>query len=106
MGKTFCSAKDRRKLRTNPRKIWYQNVDSVMANGDGEALFHLKRPQPALIALIASGYSPVYPPPVSRCKPYFLAMAPPTLPPSRPRPGSYRRLPRSSAAGRASQSAA
>jgi peptide/nickel transport system substrate-binding protein len=49
------------KLRTNPRKIWYHNVDSVTANGDGEAVFHLKRPQPALIALIASGYSPVYP---------------------------------------------
>src|SRR5271168_1273131 len=49
------------KLRTNPRKIWYQNVESVTANGDGEAVFRLKRPQPALLALLASGYSPVYP---------------------------------------------
>src|SRR5204863_9140808 len=53
--------KGQEKLRTNPRKIWYHNVDSVTANGDGEAVFHLKRPQPALIALLASGYSPVYP---------------------------------------------
>src|SRR5271155_1023827 len=52
-------AKD--KLRTNPRKIWYHNVEEVTANGDGEAAFHLKRPQPALIALLASGDSPVYP---------------------------------------------
>jgi len=50
-----------RKLRTNPRNIWYQNVESVTARGDSEAVFHLRRPQPALIALIASGYSPVYP---------------------------------------------
>jgi ABC-type transport system substrate-binding protein len=26
-----------------------------------EATFHLKQPQPALLALLASGYSPVYP---------------------------------------------
>lgn len=49
------------KLRTNPRKTWYQNVEEVSANGEGEAVFHLKRPQPSLIALLASGYSPVYP---------------------------------------------
>jgi peptide/nickel transport system substrate-binding protein len=49
-----------RKLRANPRKTWYRNLDSVSANGD-TAVFHLKRPQPAFIALLASGYSPVYP---------------------------------------------
>jgi len=52
-------AKD--KLRTNPRKSWYQNVKEVTANGDHDAIFHLQRPQPALLALLASGYSPVYP---------------------------------------------
>ncbi len=31
------------------------------ANGDFEAVFHLKRPQPALLTLLASGYSPIYP---------------------------------------------
>jgi peptide/nickel transport system substrate-binding protein len=52
-------AKD--KLRTNPRKSWYQNVSEVTANGDYEAIFRLRRPQPSLLALLASGYSPVYP---------------------------------------------
>src|SRR5260221_2022988 len=49
------------KLRGNPRKSWYRNLDRVTANGDYEAIFHLKRPQPAFLALLASGYSPVYP---------------------------------------------
>jgi peptide/nickel transport system substrate-binding protein len=49
------------KLRGNPRKSWYRNLDGVTANGDYEAIFHLKRPQPAFLALLASGYSPVYP---------------------------------------------
>ena len=49
------------KLRANPRKAWYQNIDDVTATGDYEATFHLKRPQPALIALLASGYAPIYP---------------------------------------------
>jgi peptide/nickel transport system substrate-binding protein len=53
--------KSQDKLRTNPRKIWYHNIEQVTANGDSEAAFHLKRPQPALIALLASGYSPIYP---------------------------------------------
>jgi peptide/nickel transport system substrate-binding protein len=49
------------KFRTNPRKAWYQNLDAVTADGDFTASFHLKRPQPALLALLASGLSPVYP---------------------------------------------
>ena len=49
------------KLRLNPRKAWYQNLDEVTTNGDYEVTFHLKRPQPAFIALLASGWSPVYP---------------------------------------------
>jgi peptide/nickel transport system substrate-binding protein len=49
------------KLRVNPRKEWWQNVDSVTTNGDDEAVIHLKRPQPALLTLLASGYSPIYP---------------------------------------------
>lgn len=48
------------KLRANPRKTWYRNLESVSTEGD-TATFHLKRPQPAFIALLASGYSPVYP---------------------------------------------
>jgi peptide/nickel transport system substrate-binding protein len=33
----------------------------VTTNGDYEVTFHLKRPQPAFVALLASGYSVVYP---------------------------------------------
>src|SRR6266487_4261454 len=49
------------KLRLNPRKPWYLNLEEVVANGDLEVTFRLKRPQPAFVALLASGWSPVYP---------------------------------------------
>ena len=49
------------KLRVNPRKSWYRNLSEVTTNGDYEVTFHLDRPQPALLALLASGYSVVYP---------------------------------------------
>src|SRR5437660_4668089 len=49
------------RLRINPRKSWYRNLESVTTNGDFEVTFHLKRPQPALLTALASGYSPVYP---------------------------------------------
>ena len=49
------------KFRINPRKAWYRNVEDITTNGDYEVTFHLKRPQPYLIALLASGQSPVYP---------------------------------------------
>src|SRR6185312_12418029 len=49
------------KLRKSPRKAWYGNVTEITVDGDYEATFHLKRPQPALLALLASGLSPVYP---------------------------------------------
>src|ERR1700751_6045115 len=49
------------KFRINPRKAWYRNLADVTTNGDFEVTFHLKRPQPGLLALLASGWSPVYP---------------------------------------------
>jgi len=49
------------KFRKNPRKSWYDNVNEVSTNGNYEASFLLKRSQPALLALLASGYTPVYP---------------------------------------------
>jgi peptide/nickel transport system substrate-binding protein len=49
------------KLRVNPRKTWYGNLDEVSIDGDHRVTFRLKRPQPAFIALLASGFSPVYP---------------------------------------------
>ncbi len=57
----LLQGKGQQKLRLNPRAAWYHNVDDVTVNGDTEAVFHLKRPQPALLALLASGYSPIYP---------------------------------------------
>jgi peptide/nickel transport system substrate-binding protein len=48
------------KLRANPRKAWYRNLEAISTEGD-RVTFHLTRPQPAFIALLASGYSPVYP---------------------------------------------
>ena len=71
-GKPFTSAdvkctfdmvmgKGTAKFRKNPRKSWYENVVDVVTNGPLEASFSLKRAQPALIALLASGYTPVYP---------------------------------------------
>jgi peptide/nickel transport system substrate-binding protein len=53
--------KSKPKLRKNPRKSWYTNLESVTANGDSEVTFNLKRKQPAFPMLLASGYSPVYP---------------------------------------------
>src|SRR6516225_5094317 len=49
------------KLRVNPRKTWYLSLDKITTNGEYEVTFHLKRPQPALLSLLASGWSPVYP---------------------------------------------
>src|SRR5438128_8285180 len=41
------------KLRLNPRKSWYRNLDGVATSGDYEVTFHLKRPQPSFLALLA-----------------------------------------------------
>jgi peptide/nickel transport system substrate-binding protein len=71
-GKPFTSAdvkctfdmlmgKSQQKFRQNPRKAWYEQVNDVTTNGDFEVAFNLKRPQPALLAMLASGYTPVYP---------------------------------------------
>ena len=49
------------RLRLNSRKGWYTNLESVTIKGETEATFHLKEPQPALLGLLASGFSPVYP---------------------------------------------
>jgi len=49
------------KLRLNYRETWWTNVASTTTKGDHEATLHLKRPQPALLALLASGDTPIYP---------------------------------------------
>jgi peptide/nickel transport system substrate-binding protein len=49
------------KFRVNPRKTNFKNLERVTANGDYEVTFHLKRPQPAFLMLIANGFAPIYP---------------------------------------------
>jgi peptide/nickel transport system substrate-binding protein len=49
------------KLRVNSLKSWYRNLEEVSTNGDCEVTFRLKRPQPAFLMLLASGWAPVYP---------------------------------------------
>ena len=49
------------KLRRNPRKIWYFNLKDITTNGPLEVTFHLDRPQPSILTMLAGGHSPVYP---------------------------------------------
>src|SRR5205814_1525917 len=48
------------KLRINPRKDWYSNIESIETPDAQTVVFHLKRPQPSILMMLASGYSPVY----------------------------------------------
>jgi peptide/nickel transport system substrate-binding protein len=49
------------KLRVNPRKSSYRNLEHVSTNGDFEVTFHLKRPQPAFLMLLGSGFAGIFP---------------------------------------------
>src|SRR4029077_18725343 len=49
------------KLRLSARKEWWTNVSAIEAPEPYTVVFHLKRPQPSLLLMLASGYSPVYP---------------------------------------------
>jgi peptide/nickel transport system substrate-binding protein len=53
--------KSSERLRLNPRKAWYRNLDEVTTDDDYRVNFVLKRPQPAFLMLLATGMSPVYP---------------------------------------------
>jgi peptide/nickel transport system substrate-binding protein len=48
-------------FRKNPRKVWYHNVKEIATKGDHEVSFVLNTPQPSFLALLASGYTPIYP---------------------------------------------
>jgi peptide/nickel transport system substrate-binding protein len=50
-----------KRLKLNPRKLYYDNVKEIQTEGDFEVRFVLKRPQPSLLSFLASGYSPIYP---------------------------------------------
>ena len=49
------------KLRVNPRKLWFENIEHIEAPDPHTIVFRLKRPQPSLVLMLASGYSPIYP---------------------------------------------
>jgi len=49
------------KLRKNPRKVWWFNLKEVTTNGDREVTFHLGRPQPSVLTMLAGAFSPIYP---------------------------------------------
>ena len=57
----LLQGKAKEKLRLNAREAWWANLDNVTADNDYQATFHLKRPQPAFLAFLASGFTPVYP---------------------------------------------
>ncbi len=57
----LLQGKSAEKLRINPRKTWYNNLVEVVVDDDYQATFVLIRPQPAFLAMLASGMSPVYP---------------------------------------------
>ena len=48
-------------LRRNPRGIWYEHLTEVTLNGDYEVTFNLSQPQPSLLAMLAAGYTAIYP---------------------------------------------
>ena len=56
----LLQGKGQDKFRKNPRKDLFNNISEVTTNGDSEVTLHLKRPQPSLLAMIASGYTPMY----------------------------------------------
>src|SRR5205814_9743916 len=49
------------KWRLNPRRGLYRTREEITTYGDYEVTFVLQRPRPARLALLASGFSPVYP---------------------------------------------
>src|SRR6201996_8996780 len=53
--------KTKEKLRLNAREAWWLNLDQVTVDSDLQATFHHKRPQPAFLKMLASGFTPVYP---------------------------------------------
>ena len=57
----MLAGKGPEKLLRNPRKEWYRNVDLVSARNDHEVTFYLGHPQPSILTMLASGYSPIYP---------------------------------------------
>jgi peptide/nickel transport system substrate-binding protein len=56
----LLQGKGQDKFRKNPRKDLFSNIAEVTINGDFEVTLNLTRPQPSLLAMLASGYTPIY----------------------------------------------
>ncbi|MBS0244548.1 MAG: ABC transporter substrate-binding protein, partial [Proteobacteria bacterium] len=48
-------------FRRNVRAIWYENLKEVTIDDDRTVTFHLTKKQPSMLAMLASGLSPIYP---------------------------------------------
>src|SRR6201985_2586583 len=55
----MLTGKSQEKLRLNPRKAWYRNLEDVVPEGDHSVTFVLRRSHRAFLMLLASGMSPV-----------------------------------------------
>jgi peptide/nickel transport system substrate-binding protein len=49
------------KMRKNPRKTWWFDLQEITVAGEHEVTFHLKDPQASLLSMLAGGFSPIYP---------------------------------------------
>jgi peptide/nickel transport system substrate-binding protein len=49
------------RLRKNPHKTWWFNLQDTVATNDHEIVFHLKDPQPSIMAMLAGAFTPIYP---------------------------------------------
>jgi peptide/nickel transport system substrate-binding protein len=57
----LLTGKAKERFRLNARAGWYSNLKDVTSNGALEATLVLHRPQPSILSMVASGYTPVYP---------------------------------------------
>jgi len=57
----MLTGKSSEKLRVNPRKSWWRNLEAVHHQWRLRSHLPLKRPQPTFLTALAGGYSPIYP---------------------------------------------
>lgn len=57
----LLTGKAKERLRLNARGTWYSNLAEVTTNGPLETTLVLHRPQPSILTMLASGYTPIYP---------------------------------------------
>ena len=58
---TCCRARRRKSCASTRARRGSTTSSAVTTNGDYEVTFHLKRPQPSLLSMLATGWTPIYP---------------------------------------------